>query len=456
MKTGHVSFWVEALGRPTLRAPLSGDIGADVCIIGAGFTGLWAAYYLKQADPSLKIAIVERDFAGFGASGRNGGWLTGGFAWNHDRYAGAGQGGVQGVRDMVTAMGTTVAEVCRVADLHGIEADIHPTQELMIATNPAQLIRLRAEITHRQSWGEARISELDAHATAARIHLPNALGAMMVEGVARVQPAKLVRGLASVVEGLGVAIYEGTTVQSYGANRVTTDRGRVGAGTVLRCTEGFTAGLPDHRRDLLPLNSAQIITPVLPPEVWAKIGWQGAEIIGDFNHAYCYCQRTADGRIAVGGRGMPYRFGSAIDKDGTPDALTIRRLTASLARHFPAAVPYGVAHAWCGVLGVPRDWCASVTFDPATGIGAAGGYVGVGVSTSNLAGQTLADLTLRRDTPLTRLPWVNHIPRKWEPEPLRWLGVQGMYALYAAADRAEAKTGRPSALAALGNHLTGH
>ena len=452
MKTGNISFWYETMGRPAPRPPLKGDLKTDVCIIGAGFTGLWAAYYLKQADPSLRVVIVERDFAGFGASGRNGGWLTGGFAWNHARYA---QNGAQGVRDMVAAMGTTVAEVCRVAARHNIDADIHPTDELMIATNPAQLIRLRAEIAHRQSWGEARLSELGAAELARRIRFPNALGALCVSGVARIQPAKLVRGLAQLVTSLGVEIYEGTSVRAYQPSRVETSHGHVTARVILRCTEGFTAGIRGHKRDLLPLNSAQIVTPVLPPEVWAEIGWQGAEILGDFNHAYCYCQRTADNRIAVGGRGMPYRFASGIDDNGAPDPVTIQRLTAILHRHFPAAAPYGVAHAWCGVLGVPRDWCAAVSFDPATGLGAAGGYVGVGVSTANLAGQTLADLALRRDTPLTRLPWVNRPSRKWEPEPLRWLGVQGMYALYAAADRHETTSNTPSRLAAWGNWLTG-
>ena len=152
---------------------------------------------------------------------------------------------------------------------------------------------------------------------------------------------------------------------------------------------------------------------------------------------------------------MPYRYGSATDRDGTPDPATIRRLTAILHRLFPAAADAPIDHAWCGVLGVPRDWCASVGFDPATGIGWAGGYVGVGVSTSNLAGRTLADLATGADTPLVRLPWVNRRPRRWEREPLRWLGVHGMYALLAAADRVEARGGGPSRLATIGNWLTG-
>jgi glycine/D-amino acid oxidase-like deaminating enzyme len=288
------------------------------------------------------------------------------------------------------------------------------------------------------------------------VNIPGVLGAMVVGGVARVQPAKLVRGLAQIVEAMGVRLCEETEVTAIAPGRVTTKRGTVTAHTILRCTEGFTATLPGLKREWLPLNSAQIATEPLPPEVWAEIGWHGHEILGDFANAYCYCQRTREGRITVGARGVPYRFGSAIDNSGAPDPETIRRLTAILHTHFPATKRYRIDHAWCGVIGVPRDWCTTAGLDPVTRIGWAGGYVGVGVSTSNLSGRTLTDLTLDRDTDLTRLPWVNRRVRKWEPEPLRWLGVHGMYGLYGMADRREmARQGPPSRLAKFGNWLTG-
>jgi len=226
--------------------------------------------------------------------------------------------------------------------------------------------------------------------------------------------------------GGGGRIAEGTTVTEISPRRVVTERGVGTARHVLRCTEGFTAGLPGLRREWLPLNSAQIATEPLPEAVWEEIGWKGHEILGDFANAYCYCQRTREGRITVGARGVPYRFGSRTDDGGVPDAETVRRLTAILHRHFPVTKRYRVDHGWCGVLGVPRDWCATVGYDAGTGMGFAGGYVGVGVSTSNLSGRTLCDLVLGRDTELVRLPWVNRCVRKWEAEPLRWLGVGGM------------------------------
>ena len=453
MRKGEISFWYADIGLPPRRPALAGDTTADVCIIGAGYTGLWTAYYLKKANPALNVLVLEREFAGFGASGRNGGWLTGGFAWNHDTYL--RQSSPAALRALVQAMEGTVDEVIRVAEAEGIAADILRTDELMVATNPAQLSRLKAEVTHRQRWGETRVSALNQKEISDRVAIPGALGAMVIGGVARVQPAKLVQGLARVVAALGVLIAEDTPVTAYAPGTVEMPHGTVTAPVILRCTEGFTADLPGHHRDWLPLNSAQIVTAPLPPETWAKIGWQGHEILGDFANAYCYCQRTREGRIAVGGRGVPYRFGSRTDTGGAPGDETIRRLTAILHRHFPEAARHPIDHAWCGVLGVPRDWCASVGFARETGLGFAGGYVGVGVSTSNLAGRTLADLALGRETDLTALPWVNRKVRRWEPEPLRWLGVHGMYALYALADKRETRTGRASRLAAIGNALTG-
>lgn len=452
---GDVSFWYADIGMPSRRPPLDGDTTADVAIIGAGYTGLWTAYYLKKAQPSLNVVIIEKEFAGFGASGRNGGWLMGSFAWNHDRYAAATSR--DAVLDMVKALETTVDEVIRVCGIEGIDADILRVDELCIATHPAHVQRMADSIAHHQNWGDGhRVHTIGADEAAARIAIPGALGAMVMTGMARVQPAKLVRGLAAVVEAMGVRIVEGTTVTEYSKGQVQTPRGIVRAPIILRATEGFTAGIKGHKRDWLPLNSAQIATPILPPEVWDKIGWTGHELYHDFFNSYCYCQRTREGRITVGARGVPYLYGSAMDRNGAPDPETIRRLTDILHRYFPAAIPFGVDHAWCGVIGVPRDWCATVGLDPATGLGWAGGYVGVGVSTSNLAGQTLADLALQKGTALTHLPWVNRKVRAWEPEPLRWLGVHTMYGLYGAADfRETTHNTPPSRLATLGNWLTG-
>ena len=209
------------------------------------------------------------------------------------------------------------------------------------------------------------------------------------------------------------------------------------------------------RRRWLPMNSAMIATDRIAPDIWDRIGWQGCETLGDLAHGFFYAQRTADDRIAIGGRAVPYRYASRVDNDGAVGQDTIDYLTGVLHTALPQTRDVPIAHGWCGVLAVPRDWTATVGFDPATGLGEAGGYVGHGVTATNLAGRTLADLVLKRSTPLTAMPWVGHRSRTWEPEPLRWLGVRGLYTAYKLADRQEAG-GRPttSPIATLADRIT--
>lgn len=455
---GNVSFWYADIGGiPRKRPALPGDCNADVCIIGAGYTGLWTAYYLKKADPSLDIVIVEREFAGFGASGRNGGWLSGGFGWSREKYLKTSTRGA--VVDMQRAMAGTVDEVIRVSEAEGIDADILRADNITVATNKPQLDRAREEYQFYLDWQMPadQIEMLSAAEAAKRIRIADVQGAFVIRDMARVQPAKLVRGLAKIVERLGVSIFEDTSVTTFKKGRVTTDRGTVRAPFIIRATEGFSAGLPGEERTWLPLNSAQIVTEPVPDALWKEIGWEGHELLGDAAHAYCYAQRTREGRITMGGRGVPYRFGSRTDVDGQTQQATIDALHTILTRLLPQTKSLRIDHAWCGVLGVPRDWCTTAGFDRATGIGWAGGYVGLGVSSSNLAGRTLADLVLNRHTELTQLPWVNRTVRKWEPEPFRWLGVHSMYQLYRIADEREfAGLPRTSKLAAIADSITGH
>lgn len=455
---GNISFWYADIGGiPEKRPPLPGDREADVCIIGAGYTGLWTAYYLKKANPALNIVMLEREFAGFGASGRNGGWLSGGFSWSREKYEKTSSRGA--VVDLQNAMAGTVDEVERVTKAEGIDADLMRVDKLVVATNAAQMQRVREEYQFGLDWQipSERLQLLSAEEAAKRIRIADLKGAVLYRNMARVQPAKLVRGLAKVVENLGVSIFEGTTVTRFEKGRVETDRGTVRAPKIIRATEGFSAGLPGYERTWLALNSAQIVTEPVPDALWKEIGWQGYELLGDAAHAYCYAQRTREGRITMGGRGVPYRYGSATDVNGQTQQATIDALHAILTRLLPQTKALKIDHAWCGVLGVPRDWCTTAGFDRSTGIGWAGGYVGLGVSSSNLAGRTLCDLVLDRKTELTGLPWVNRTVRKWEPEPFRWLGVHSMYQLYRMADDREfSGLPRTSKLAALADSITGH
>ncbi|MEV0484095.1 FAD-binding oxidoreductase [Streptomyces sp. NPDC050508] len=436
---GGISFWYADDGLPARREPLAGDASADVVIVGGGYTGLWTAYYLKKAAPFLRVTVLEQKFCGYGASGRNGGWLYNGIA-GRDRYAKL-HGREAAVR-LQKAMNDTVAEVVKVAEDERIEADIHRGGVLEVACTPAQLARLKDFHEHELSYGETDRELYGARETAERIRVADAVGSTWTPHGARLHPVKLVKGLAAAAEALGVVIHESTPVTEIRPQHAVTPYGTVRAPYVLRCTEGFTASLKGQRRTWLPMNSSMIATEPLTNAQWESVGWGGLETLGDMAHAYMYAQRTADGRIALGGRGVPYRFGSRTDNDGRTQAATIEALREILVRFFPSLAGLRVEHAWSGVLGVPRDWCATVTLDRSTGLGWAGGYVGSGVATTNLAARTLRDLVQLDSgqagpTDLTTLPWVDHKVRKWEPEPFRWLGVQGMYATYRAADRRE-------------------
>jgi glycine/D-amino acid oxidase-like deaminating enzyme len=451
MRIGELGFWWESVGgTPPPRPALLGPAEADVAIVGAGYTGLWTAYYLKRARPSLRIVVLEAEQAGFGASGRNGGWLSGFFSGPPRAY-GSGYAALQ------RAMFATVSEVAGVLDEHAIDADLLRGGTLTVALDSAQLARLREGIAGARSHGlgEEDLRELSAVELGERVRVAGAVGASFSPHVARVHPVKLLLGLAATVEALGVEIHERTAVTEIAPRRVATTRGELRARWVVRATEGYTARLRGCRRALVPMNSSMIVTEPLPAEAWRQIGWNGAETIGDGAHVYAYLQRTRDGRIAIGGRGVPYRYGSRTDGRGDTAQRTVASLRAKLAAMFPTAADAEIAHAWSGVLGVPRDWCPFVAAEEASGLASAGGYVGEGVAAANLAGRTLRDLILGEATELTALPWVGRHPRRWEPEPLRWGEIHAVYSLYRRADVSEHRSGRPSRLAALVDAASG-
>jgi glycine/D-amino acid oxidase-like deaminating enzyme len=281
------------------------------------------------------------------------------------------------------------------------------------------------------------------------------LGATYTPHCAAVQPAKLVRGLADVVERRGVRIVEQTAVTAIEPHIVRTDRGTVRAQFVVRATEGYTAQLAGLRRAVAPVYSLIIATQPLPEATWDELGLRERETFSDHRHLIIYGQRSADGRMVFGGRGAPYHFGSRIRPGYDRVPAVFRALQDALGELFPALRGVPITHRWGGPLGIARDWHASVGLDPATGLAWAGGYVGDGVSTTNLAGRTLCDLLLARDTDLVRLPWVGHRSRNWEPEPLRWVGANAGLRAMAWADSAEHRHGRPSRMASVVNAMMG-
>jgi glycine/D-amino acid oxidase-like deaminating enzyme len=453
-----LSFWHDTVDDDLAPRPaLGGDLDVDVAIVGAGYTGLWTAYYLRQHDPSVRVAVIEREIAGFGASGRNGGWCSALFAGS--RAMSAHAHGRDAAVALERALFATVDEIGRVVVVEGIDCHWAKGGTIQVATKPAHVARLERELAEHRAWGfgDDDYAWLPPEDAQKRIGTSPNLGAIYTPHCAAIHPARLVRGLARVVERAGARIYEQTEAFELQPGAVRTAHGTVRAEVVVRATEAFTTQLAGLDRTFVPVYSLMIATEPLPDEFWAGAGLACRETFSDGRHLLIYGQRTADGRFAFGGRGAPYHYGSRVAPEFERDQRVFDDLRRTLRSLFPALGDAAITHHWGGAVAIPRDWYSSVVFDHAAGIATAGGYVGDGVGTSNLAGRTVADLVLHRDTDLVHLPWVGHRSPPWETEPLRYLGVNAARALVTSIDRAENR-GRAhrlrSALAArlLGGH----
>ena len=445
-----LSLWWDELGEPTPRASLNGDLDVDIAIVGGGFTGLWTARSLKEIDRDLRIAIIEKEVCGFGASGRNGGWASALFAASDAKIA--RESGAAQAHAMRQAMNESIGAIERATREDGIECHFARGGTIVMARNDAQVSRSHDEILEARSlgFGEDTVHWLDAKDAANIIQARNVMGGTYTPHCASLQPAKLVRGLSDSLERKGVVIYEQTTARSlhpgtaHSRPCVVTENGTVRADVVVRATEGWTSQFQESRKAVIPVYSLMIATEPLSQEQWSEIGLQNRETFADHRHMVIYGQRTHDGRIAFGGRGAPYHFGSTIKSSYNQNQKVFATLRTTLLDLFPQLSNVAITHQWGGPLGIPRDWYSSVTFDKTTGMAAAGGYVGDGVTTSNLAGRTLADLILGNDSALTRLPWVNHHSPAWEPEPFRWIGVNAGIKAAGFSDASEQRRGKPS------------
>ncbi|MGN6792501.1 MAG: NAD(P)/FAD-dependent oxidoreductase [Streptosporangiaceae bacterium] len=441
----RLSFWHDTVPGPLEPAPgLDGDTEADVAIVGAGLTGMWTAYYLNAANPALRIVVCEREIAGFGASGRNGGWCSALFPASLpklERIAGR-----ESAIAMYRAMQQTVDEVGKVAADEGIDCHWAKGGTVQFARSEAQMARARDEVHEARLYGfdEDDIRLLTASEAHEISGMSNVLGGVFTPHCAAIHPARLARGLADVLRARGVRIYEKTEVQRLKPGQLVTSTGTVTARHVIRATEGYTAQLSGYERAVVPVYSLVVATAPLPDSVLEEVGLATRPTFNDLRHLIIYGQRTADGRLVFGGRGAPYHYGSAIQPSFDRVPTVFAALRKTLTELFPSLENVAITHTWGGPLGIARDWCASVGLDPSTGIGWAGGYVGDGLSTTNLAGRTLAHLITGTDSDLTRLPWVGHRSPRWALEPLRWLGVNGGLRVMTWADQAETRSGRPS------------
>lgn len=444
-----------AWGSPeTVRPALPGDRDADVVIVGAGYTGLWTAHYLLEADPTLRVVILDKASVGFGASGRNGGWCSAIFPISLGHVAKA-TSRTSAIR-LQHAMNDTVSEVARVVRTEGIDCDLAHEGFVSLARNKAQLARVGAARSGAAAFGlPDQWKVLSRDESIKLVNAEGVLGGTFTEHCALVHPAKLVHGLAALVERQGGVIYEGSPVEHIGAGFVDTPQGRVRARFVVRATEGYTPTLPGHRRSLVPLYSLVLATEPLSVGQLSELGLGHRMGFNDLRHLRVYAQVTTEGRLVFGGRGAPYHFGSAVSPSFDTNTRVHAKIHQTLLHFFPALAGVRITHRWGGPLGVPRDWHPSVGLDRSTGQAWAGPYVGDGVATSNLAGRVLRNLILGYDEPINELPIVNHRSPQWEPEPFRWLGVNGGLLAAGLGDVEERITRRPSRISNVLERLTG-
>lgn len=448
-------LWWDAIDARPTRPPLDGSLDVDVLIVGAGMTGLWTAYYLTGMDPSLSVAVIEQHHVGFGASGRNGGWCHAEYPLGVATLA-RDHGAGEAARHM-RALYETVDEVGRVARSEGIDCHFEKGGVLTIARSDLQMARAHEGVAEHHAVGldDTDLRILSKDEATAMLDATATVGGTWSPHGAAIQPALLTHGLAAACERRGVTIYEQTPASSIQGRSVTTAHGTISASMVVQATEGFTARLRGQRRRMAPLYSHMVATEPLSEAVWETIGLANRQTFGDFRNLIIYGQRTADGRLAFGGRGAPYHFGSAIADEFDTNDRVHTEIVRVLLELFPVLETAQITHRWGGALGAPRDWRPSVAIDRSAGIAVAGGYVGDGVATTNLAGRTLTDLITGSDSDLTTLPWVNHQWRKWEPEPLRWAGINAGLWMAKRADAVEERRGSVSKLGELGNWLRG-
>jgi glycine/D-amino acid oxidase-like deaminating enzyme len=439
----ELSFWHDSVpGRLDPRPALQGDIDADVVIVGAGFTGLWTAYYLKRLDPGLDVVMLEAEIAGFGASGRNGGWCAAYVSGIDHWYENPAQreGAVRLQRLMFDAV-REVGEVCR---KESIDAHFDRSGALEIAVIPQQVRRITKELESLRAlgFGDGDYEWLDTAGIRNTLDVDGALAGIHMKHCAAVHPSRLVRGLAATVERMGVTIYESSPVIRAEGREVRTSRGTVNADTVLIATEGYSDSVRGRKNMLIPLHSMMVVTEPLSDDQLEEIRFRRRYCFGNRDWMVTYGQLTADRRIAFGCRGG-YGYGSSIWRfdAGNPQFDVVRQ---TLLRFFPGLDGVSFTHAWGGAMGVSRSLRPAVNFDAARRLGWAGGYFGNGVGAAQLAGRTLADLVLDRDSERVHTPWVNSptANRRWEPEPLRWMGIRTRARLMQWADSTEYRDSR--------------
>jgi glycine/D-amino acid oxidase-like deaminating enzyme len=442
--TGPISYWLAASPAGPPRPALAGDVAADVVIVGAGFTGLWAAIQLTDTDPGLRVVVLEMESVGFGASGRNGGFCAASLTHGLSN-------GLLHFRDeleILQAEGlANLQAIVAFVHANGIDCDLEETGTLTVADQPHQVDEFREWVDEAADWGED-YRFLDRDEVQAEVHSP--IWHAGIAGSARqdvlVDPAKLVRGVARVAEERGVLIHEGTRViaveRRAGGVRVRTANGpTVTAEHVVVATSAYSGWLRRLRTQFVPVYDYAIVSDPLMPEQRDAIGWRGRQGMSDANNQFHYFRQTADGRILWGGYDAVYYPNNGVGPRFDRNAGTFARLEAHFRRAFPQLDGIGFPYRWGGAIDTTSRF--TVTFGQALGgrLTYALGYTGLGVGASRWAGGIVRDFILRPDSDLLRLRFVRSKPFPFPPEPLRTVAVNVVRRELDRADRNQGERG---------------
>jgi glycine/D-amino acid oxidase-like deaminating enzyme len=433
--------WLD--GGAAVGPALAGDRRADVAIIGGGFTGLWTAVQLAERDPSLEVVVLESEVVGFGASGRNGGFVEP--SLTHGIHNGLAH--FPDEIDELARLGVeNLAGLAAFVDEHRIDAHLERTGVIDVATEPWQLDELAAGLEAYERVGE-RAELFDADRMRKEVDSPRFIGGLSrPDGGGTLDPGALVHGLARVARERGVTIHEHSRVTGVALAgtqvRVTTAAGSVTADRAVVATNAYSHRvLPQLRHWFVPVHDYVLLTAPLRPEQLARIGWEGRQGLADAGNQFHYFRLTPDDRILGGGYDAVYRFGN-----GVGPRHDHRRATYDLlARHFRATFPQlddvPFERWWGGPIATTTRF--TVTFGELLGgrVVYALGYTGLGVATTRFAGRVLCDMLLQPDSELLRLRFTSTRPVPFPPEPLRWAGVQLTRRAIARADRREGRRG---------------
>lgn len=402
--------------------PLSGGHRADVCVVGGGYTGLWTALHIKWLDPSVDVMLVEADFCGAGASGRNGGFVNG--WWEKLPTLVRAYGEDEGVR-LAREAAAGVAAIGRACSDHGIDADFRPGGILLTATAPAHVGSWEGAIRATRERGLDVFERLEPAEVAQRAGSPVHLAGVLDRTGARVQPALLARGLRRVAIEHGVRVWEQSPVVEVVRGRppvVRTPFAAVVADKVVLAINAWLAALPELRRAVLPMSSDMVVTAPVPERL-QEIGWSGDEAVADEHMMVHYYRTTRDGRIAFGKGGCSHAWLGRITRQFEDPGARIARTERSFRRIYPALADVPITHTWTGP--IDRSETNSLFFGHLDGnpdIIYGVGYSGNGVGPSYIGGRTLASTALERHDEWQESP-INRGPRSlYPPDPLRYFG----------------------------------